>query len=147
MKKLSIGELPVYRAAPPNVRDNLLLVDGQDGAKNLSVGVGVYNKGQASEFHTHVESEEVMIYLKGQGLMRMEDGTEVVLSPSCRRTSLTGSSTRATANSSSSSSTRRWDRRRASASGTLCPVSAFSLMIWFSSQSVQVMSTQEGKQE
>lgn len=79
MKKLSIGELPVYRAVPPNVRDNLLLVDGQDGAKNLSVGIGVYNKGQASEFHTHVDSEEVMIYLKGQGLMRMEDGTEVTL--------------------------------------------------------------------
>lgn len=79
MKKLSIGELPLYRAAAPNVRDNLILVDGQDGAKNLSVGAGVYNKGQASEFHTHVNEEEVMIYLKGQGIMRMEDGTEVAL--------------------------------------------------------------------
>lgn len=76
MKKLSIGELPVYRAAAPNVRDNLILVDAQDGAKNLSVGIGVYNKGQASEFHTHAKEEEVMIYLKGEGIMRMEDGTE-----------------------------------------------------------------------
>jgi quercetin dioxygenase-like cupin family protein len=79
MKKLSIDELPVYRAAAPNVRDNLILVDAQDGAKNLSVGVGVYNKGQVSEFHTHVGAEEVMIYLKGEGLMKMEDGTEVRL--------------------------------------------------------------------
>jgi quercetin dioxygenase-like cupin family protein len=79
MKKLSIGELPVYRAAPPNVRDNLILVDGQEGAKNLSVGIGVYNKGQASEFHTHSGAEEVMIYLKGEGLMRMDDGTEIQL--------------------------------------------------------------------
>lgn len=79
MKKLSIGELPVYRAAAPNVRDNLILVDGQDGAKNLSVGIGVYNKGQASEFHTHVNEEEVMIYLKGEGIMKMKDGTEVSL--------------------------------------------------------------------
>lgn len=79
MKKLSIGELPLYRAAAPNVRDNLLLVDAQDGAKNLSVGIGVYNKGQASEFHTHTNEEEVMIYLRGEGIMRMEDGTEVAL--------------------------------------------------------------------
>jgi quercetin dioxygenase-like cupin family protein len=61
------------------VRDNLILVDAQDGAENLSVGIGVYNKGQVSEFHTHADSEEVMIYLKGQGLMKMEDGTEVLL--------------------------------------------------------------------
>lgn len=79
MKKMSIGELPVYRAAAPNVRDNLILVDAQDGAKELSVGIGVYNKGQASEFHTHVQEEEVMIYLKGEGIMRMEDGTEYAL--------------------------------------------------------------------
>lgn len=79
MKKLSIDALPLYRAAAPNVRDNLILVDGQDGAKNLSVGVGVYNKGQSSEFHTHVNEEEVMIYLKGEGIMQMEDGTEVTL--------------------------------------------------------------------
>ncbi|MEG1524814.1 MAG: cupin domain-containing protein [Clostridia bacterium] len=79
MKKLSIGELPVYRAAAPNVRDNLILVDGQDGAEQVSVGIGVYNKGQASEFHTHVHEEEVMIYLKGEGIMRMEDNTEVPL--------------------------------------------------------------------
>lgn len=79
MKKLSIGELPLYRAAAPNVRDNLILVDGQDGAENVSVGVGVYNKGQASEFHTHAGEEEVMIYLRGQGVMRMEDGTETAL--------------------------------------------------------------------
>lgn len=79
MKKLSIGALPLYRAAAPNERDNLILVDAQDGAKNLSVGIGVYNKGQASEFHTHEAEEEVMIYLKGEGTMRMEDGTEVHL--------------------------------------------------------------------
>lgn len=79
MKKMSIGELPVYRAAAPNVRDNLILVDALDGAKNLSVGIGVYNKGQASEFHTHMREEEVMIYLKGDGIMRMEDGTEYSL--------------------------------------------------------------------
>ncbi|MDO4568455.1 MAG: cupin domain-containing protein [Clostridia bacterium] len=79
MKKISIGDLPVYRAAAPNVRDNLLLVDGTDGAENLSVGVGIYNKGQASEFHTHENEEEVMIYLRGEGLMRMEDGTEYSL--------------------------------------------------------------------
>lgn len=79
MRKLSIGELPVYRAAPPNVRDNLILVDGQVDAKNVSVGIGIYNEGQASEFHTHEGAEEVMIYLKGEGLMTMEDGTEVPL--------------------------------------------------------------------
>ena len=79
MKKLSIGALPVYRAAAPNVRDNLILVDAQEGAQNLSVGIGVYNKEQASEFHTHAGEEEVMIYLKGQGIMRMEDGSEVEL--------------------------------------------------------------------
>lgn len=79
MKKLSLGALPVYRAAAPNIRDNLILVDAQDGAQNLSVGIGVYNKGQASEFHTHTNEEEVMIYLKGQGIMRMEDGSEVAL--------------------------------------------------------------------
>lgn len=70
MKKLSIGALPVYRAAAPNVRDNLILVDAQEGAQNLSVGIGVYNKEQASEFHTHAGEEEVMIYLKGQGIMQ-----------------------------------------------------------------------------
>lgn len=79
MKKLSIGKLPIYRAAAPNVRDNLILVDSMDGAKNLSVGIGVYNKGQASEFHTHENEEEVMIYLKGQGIMKLEDGSEVEL--------------------------------------------------------------------
>lgn len=79
MKKLSIGQLPLYRAAAPNVRDNLILVDAQDGAENLAVGIGIYNKGQASEFHTHEAEEEVMIYLKGEGMMRMEDGTEVSL--------------------------------------------------------------------
>lgn len=79
MKKISIGELPLYRAAAPNVRDNLILVDSQEGAKNASVGIGVYNKGQASEFHVHTNEEEVMIYLKGQGKMRMEDGSEVDL--------------------------------------------------------------------
>ena len=68
-----------YRAAPPNVRDNLLLVDSQTGAQKLSVGIGVYSKGQASEFHTHVHEEEVMIYLKGSGIMRMENGTEYPL--------------------------------------------------------------------
>ena len=75
MKKLSIGSLPVYRAAAPNIRDNLILVDGQDGATNLSVGIGVYRPGQASEFHTHTNEEEVMIYLKGNGVMQMEDGS------------------------------------------------------------------------
>lgn len=79
MKKITIDELSLYRAAAPNVRDNLILVDSQDGAKNLSIGVGVYNKGQASEFHTHHNEEEVMIYFKGEGFMRMEDGTEVAL--------------------------------------------------------------------
>lgn len=79
MKKISISELPLYRAAAPNVRDNLILVDGQDGAKNASVGVGIYNRGQASEFHVHEAEEEVMIYLKGEGLMRFTDGTEVPL--------------------------------------------------------------------
>ena len=79
MKRLSIGDLPLYRAAAPNVRDNLILVDAQDGAENLSVGIGVYNKGQASEFHTHTNEEEVMIYLKGEGVMRLEDGTAVDL--------------------------------------------------------------------
>ena len=79
MKKLSIGKLPVYRAAEPNVRDNLILADGQDGVKNLSVGIGVYNKGQSSEFHVHEKEEEIMIYLKGYGIMRMEDGTEYPL--------------------------------------------------------------------
>lgn len=79
MKKLSIGELPLYRAAAPNVRDNLILVDAQDGAKNIAMGVGVYNKGQASEFHTHYNEEEIMVYLRGEGIMRMEDGTEVTL--------------------------------------------------------------------
>ena len=79
MKKLSIGKLPLYRAAAPNVRDNLILVDGQDGAKQVSVGIGIYNKGQASEFHTHVHEEEVMIYLKGEGKMTMKDGTEYTL--------------------------------------------------------------------
>ena len=79
MKKLSIGELPLYRAAAPNVRDNLVLVDGQDGAKNVAMGVGVYNKGQASAFHTHYNEEEIMVYLRGEGIMRMEDGTEVAL--------------------------------------------------------------------
>lgn len=79
MKKITIGELPLYRAAAPNVRDNLILVDGQDGAQNFSVGIGVYKKGQASEFHTHVNEEEVMIYLKGEGAMCMEDGSEVTL--------------------------------------------------------------------
>ena len=76
MKKITIGELPLYRAAAPNVRDNLILCDGQDGAENLSVGIGVYNKGQASEFHVHQNEEEVMVYLKGEGVMRLEDGTE-----------------------------------------------------------------------
>jgi len=71
--------LPVYRAAAPNVRDNLLLVDAQDGAQNLSVGIGVYNKGNASEFHTHVNEEEVMIYLKGKGTMLKVDGEKVPL--------------------------------------------------------------------
>ncbi|MDR2480273.1 MAG: cupin domain-containing protein [Treponema sp.] len=79
MVKMSIGELPVYRAAPPNVRDNLVLVDSQTGAQKLSVGIGVYSKGQASEFHTHVNEEEVMIYLKGTGIMRMENGNEYPL--------------------------------------------------------------------
>lgn len=54
-------------------------MDAQEGAQNLSVGIGVYNKEQASEFHTHAGEEEVMIYLKGQGIMRMEDGSEVEL--------------------------------------------------------------------
>ena len=79
MKKISIGDLPLYRAAAPNVRDNLVVCDAQDGAENLSVGIGIYNKGQASEFHTHVQEEEVMIYLKGEGIMRLEDGTEAKL--------------------------------------------------------------------
>jgi len=79
MKKLSIDELPVYRAAPPNERNNVLLVDGQDGAKNLSVGIGAYSKGQASEFHVHAGEEEVMIYLKGCGEMELEDGTRTAL--------------------------------------------------------------------
>ncbi|MDR1893814.1 MAG: cupin domain-containing protein [Spirochaetales bacterium] len=79
MIKLALAELPVYRAAAPNVRDNLVLVDGQTGAKNLSVGIGVYSRGQASEFHTHKNEEEVMIYLKGEGIMKREDGTESAL--------------------------------------------------------------------
>ena len=79
MKKITISELPVYRAAAPNVRDNLIVCDAQDGAKNLSVGIGIYNKGQASEFHVHNNEEEVMIYFKGEGIMRMEDGTEYPL--------------------------------------------------------------------
>lgn len=79
MKKISINELPVYRAAEPNVRDNLILCDGQDGAQNLSVGVGFYKAGQASEFHVHENEEEVMIYFKGEGIMRMEDGSEYPL--------------------------------------------------------------------
>lgn len=79
MKKLSIEELPLYRAAAPNIRDNLIVVDGQDGAKNMSMGIGIYNKGQASEFHTHEHEEEVMVYLKGEGKMCMKDGTEVKL--------------------------------------------------------------------
>ena len=44
MKKISISELPLYRAAAPNVRDNLVVCDAQDGAENLSVGIGIYKK-------------------------------------------------------------------------------------------------------
>lgn len=80
MKKLAIGELPIYRAAAPNVRDNLVLVDAEVGAKGLSVGIGIYSNGQSSEFHTHETEEEVMIYLKGRGIMRTVDGEEVELS-------------------------------------------------------------------
>lgn len=79
MKKVSLKDLPVYRASAPNVRDNLILLDSQDGAKQLSVGIGIYNEGQASEFHTHPDSEEFMIYLRGEGIMKMEDGTEYPL--------------------------------------------------------------------
>jgi oxalate decarboxylase/phosphoglucose isomerase-like protein (cupin superfamily) len=79
MKKYSIQELPVYKAAPPNERINLLLADKQVGAENLSVGIGVYSKGQAAEFHTHVDEEEVMVYLKGKGVMTLQDGTETPL--------------------------------------------------------------------
>ncbi len=80
MKKIAIGELPVYRAAPPHVRDNLVLVDELVGAQNVSVGIGIYSKGQASEFHTHSGEEEVMIYLRGEGVMQTSDGEEVKLS-------------------------------------------------------------------
>lgn len=79
MKKFEIGRLPVYRAAPPNVRDNLILIDKEVGADGLSVGIGIYRKGQSSEFHTHVNEEEVMIYLKGKGIMKTADGEEVQL--------------------------------------------------------------------
>jgi len=79
VKKFEIGKLPVYRAAPPNVRDNLVLVDGEVGSDGLSVGIGIYREGQSSEFHTHVSEEEVMIYLKGKGIMKTADGEEVEL--------------------------------------------------------------------
>ena len=79
MEKVTIGKLPIYRAAPPNVRDNLIVIDKEIGAKNLSVGIGIYSKGQASEFHVHSEEEEVMIYTKGKGIMKTIDGKEVEL--------------------------------------------------------------------
>ena len=127
MKKLSIGELPLYRASAPNVRDNLILVDAQDGAKNIAMGVGVYNKGQASEFHTHYNEEEIMVYLRGEGIMRMEDGTEVTLKrgditfvPPVRHTDC---STPVTVSSCSCLSTPLWDPRRISVSGTSLMVS------------------------
>jgi len=79
LEKVTIGKLPIYRAAPPNVRDNLIVIDKEIGAKNLSVGIGIYSKGQASEFHVHSEEEEVMIYTKGKGIMKTIDGKEVEL--------------------------------------------------------------------
>jgi quercetin dioxygenase-like cupin family protein len=79
LEKITIGKLPIYRAAPPNVRDNLIVIDKEIGAKNLSVGIGIYSKGQTSEFHVHSEEEEVMIYTKGKGIMKTIDGKEVEL--------------------------------------------------------------------
>ncbi|MFO7882868.1 MAG: cupin domain-containing protein [Kosmotogaceae bacterium] len=80
VRKLVLNELPVYRADPPNERDNLVLVDRETGAENMSVGIGIYSKGQASEFHTHENEEEVMIYLKGKGVMKTSDGKVVEIS-------------------------------------------------------------------
>ena len=104
MKKLSIGELPLYRASAPNVRDNLILVDAQDGAKNIAMGVGVYNKGQASEFHTHY-NEEVATSLSFPPVRHTDCSTPVTVSwCSCLSTPL-------------------WDPRRISVSGTSLMVS------------------------
>jgi mannose-6-phosphate isomerase-like protein (cupin superfamily) len=82
MNVFRIDSLPLYEADSPNTRLNKILVDGEAcSAANLSVGIGIYRKGEGAEMHVHDGEEEVMVFTKGRGIIALETGTPVNIEP------------------------------------------------------------------
>ena len=80
MKKFHINELEIYEAEAPFTRQNKIIID----AKNVenppfSLGMGIYRQGENAQMHVHENEVEVMIFTKGKGQIKLEDGTIIDL--------------------------------------------------------------------
>ena len=81
MKVVHVQDLPLYEADPPVTRLNKIIVDNVLGAEKISVGLGIYRKGENAEWHAHPESEEVMYFTKGRGVILLENGEKAEIVP------------------------------------------------------------------
>jgi len=79
VKVFNIDNLPLYEAEPPYTRLNKVIVDDDSCKAQMSVGLGIYRKGEKAEMHAHDNSEEVMIFTSGKGVMLKENGESISL--------------------------------------------------------------------
>ncbi len=64
-----------YRMSKPEGcnRTVAILLDNNDGAKNLSMGICVIDPQSKIPFHTHENEEEAMYVLSGEGIFKVGD--------------------------------------------------------------------------
>jgi len=82
METVDLEQIDLYEAEPPFTRLNKIMVDNISvNNPPFSVGIGIYRQGEKAEMHAHAKEVEVMLFLKGSGIIRLPDGSDIELKP------------------------------------------------------------------
>ena len=71
-----LDDVLLYRLTKPeghNRKVALLVEKEADGAQKISVGLCIIDPKSLIPYHTHEDEEEVMFFLEGEGIARIED--------------------------------------------------------------------------
>ncbi len=70
-----LNETTVYRLTKPDGcnRTVTILLDKDDGVKNVSMGMCIIDPQSKIPFHTHENEEEIMYVLDGEGVFKIGD--------------------------------------------------------------------------
>ena len=72
MNIIEADKAVMHEASMPHKRRAKILVDKETvGAKNLALGIALYEPGEKADFHTH-DGEETMYILQGQAIITVD---------------------------------------------------------------------------